>query len=108
MENKNKDDLFRFVVLLRKQQSVQAILIILIGSLYSRTKKKSAVVMSCVFFALVIFSFVALWIGKYDFATLKSDSALAFQNPNSEFWFGTDNLGRDYWCQVWYAAQTLY
>ena len=25
--------------------------------------------------------------------------------PNGEFWFGTDNLGRDYWCQVWYAAQ---
>lgn len=61
--------------------------------------------MSCVFFALVIFSFVALWIGKYDYAALKADSALAFQQPNSEFWFGTDNLGRDYWCQVWYAAQ---
>lgn len=69
-------------------------------------KKKSAVIMSCVFFALVIFSFVALWIGKYDFATLKADSALAFTEPNSEYWFGTDNLGRDYWCQVWYAAQT--
>lgn len=62
--------------------------------------------MSCVFFALVIFSFVALWIGKYEYAALETNSALAFQKPNSEFWFGTDNLGRDYWCQVWYAAQT--
>ena len=35
-----------------------------------------------------------------------TDSALAFETPNGEFWFGTDNLGRDYWCQVWYAAQT--
>jgi oligopeptide transport system permease protein len=69
-------------------------------------KKKSAVVMACIFLVLVIFSFVALVIGKYDYATLKTDSVLAFQNPNSEFWFGTDNLGRDYWCQVWYAAQT--
>ena len=31
---------------------------------------------------------------------------MAFQSPNGEYWFGTDNLGRDYWCQVWYAAQT--
>lgn len=69
-------------------------------------KKKSAVVMSVIFFSLIIFSFVALAIGKYDYATLRSDSALAFVRPNSEFWFGTDNLGRDYWCQVWYATQT--
>ncbi len=34
-----------------------------------------------------------------------TDSSLAFQKPNSEYWFGTDNLGRDYWCQVWYATQ---
>ena len=25
--------------------------------------------------------------------------------PTGEFWFGTDNLGQDYWCQVWYATQ---
>lgn len=108
MENKNKDDLFRFVeyspeAAERTGYSDYSYWKSVFQNFF---KKKSAVVMSCVFFALVIFSFVALWIGKYDFATLKSDSALAFQNPNSEFWFGTDNLGRDYWCQVWYAAQT--
>lgn len=69
-------------------------------------KKKSAVVMSCVFFGIVIFSFISLAIGKYNYAELMTDSSLAFQSPNAEFWFGTDNLGRDYWCQVWYAAQT--
>ena len=69
-------------------------------------KKKSAVVMSVIFFSLIIFSFIALAIGKYDYATLRTDSALAFISPNSEYWFGTDNLGRDYWCQVWYATQT--
>ena len=69
-------------------------------------KKKSAVVMSIIFFSLIIFSFIALAIGKYDYSALRTDSALAFISPNSEFWFGTDNLGRDYWCQVWYATQT--
>ena len=69
-------------------------------------KKKSAVILSIVFFALVIFSFIALAIGKYEWATLVPDSGKAFIKPNGEYWFGTDNLGRDYWCQVWYASQT--
>lgn len=109
MDNKkNKDDLFRFVeyspeAAERTGYSDYSYWKSVFQNFF---KKKSAVVMSCVFFALVIFSFVALWIGKYDYATLKADSALAFQHPNSEYWFGTDNLGRDYWCQVWYAAQT--
>ena len=69
-------------------------------------KNKAAVVMIIVFFAIFIFSFVALWIGKYDYQHLIPDTNLCFQSPNSEYWFGTDNLGRDYWCQVWYASQT--
>ncbi|WMM26249.1 ABC transporter permease [Tissierella sp. MB52-C2] len=68
-------------------------------------KKKSAVVLSFIFFALVIFSFIALKIGKYDYATLVPDTTKGFISPNSEYWFGTDNLGRDYWSQVWYASQ---
>ena len=68
-------------------------------------KKKAAVVLSIIFFGLVIFSFIALAIGKYDVGSLRSDTSLAFIRPNSEYWFGTDNLGQDYWCQVWYAAQ---
>ena len=109
MDNKkNKDDLFRFVeyspeAAERTGYSDYSYWKSVFQNFF---KKKSAVIMSCVFFALVIFSFVALWIGKYDFATLKADSALAFTEPNSEYWFGTDNLGRDYWCQVWYEAQT--
>jgi len=69
-------------------------------------KKKSAVVQSCVFITLVIFSFIALAIGKYDYARLRPDHLLQFISPNSEYWFGTDNIGRDYWSQVWFATQT--
>ncbi len=68
-------------------------------------KKKSAVFMVFIFFAILIFSFVATAIGKYDYANLKTSLPEMFTSPNSEYWFGTDNLGRDYWCQVWYAAR---
>ena len=68
-------------------------------------KKKSAVFMAIVFIVLVIFTFIALAIGKYQYTELLSDREKTFLGPCAEYWFGTDNLGRDYWCQVWYAAQ---
>lgn len=76
------------------------------GSVFQNfLKRKSAVVCMVLFVALVIFSFIALAIGKYDYANLTVDSSIKFTSPNAEYWFGTDNVGRDYWCQVWYAAQ---
>ena len=69
-------------------------------------KKKSAVALLIVFVALVVFSFVALVIGKYDYRNLVTDSSKGFTLPHSEFWFATDTLGRDHWSQVWYATQT--
>ena len=107
-ENEKKDDLFRFVEYSAEaaERTGYSDYSYWKSVFQNFLKKKSAVFMAIVFFALVIFSFVALHIGKYEYTALKADSALAFQTPNSEFWFGTDNLGRDYWCQVWYAAQT--
>ena len=69
-------------------------------------KKKAAVIMSLVFVALFIFTFIALAISKFDVRNLRLDNSLMFISPNGEFWFGTDNLGRDYWSQVWYATRT--
>ena len=69
-------------------------------------KKKAAVIMSLVFLALFLFTFVAGAIGKYDVYNLRIDNSLMFISPNSEFWFGTDNMGRDYWAQVWCATRT--
>ena len=105
---KNNDDLFRFVEYSAEaaERTGYSDYSYWKSVFQNFLKKKSAVVMAFIFFGLVIFSFVALAIGKYDYAELLTDSALAFQSPNGEFWFGTDNLGRDYWCQVWYAAQT--
>ena len=105
---KNKDDLFRFVEYSAEaaERTGYSDYSYWKSVFQNFLKKKSAVVMAFIFFGLAIFSFVALAIGKYDYAELLTDSALAFETPNAEFWFGTDNLGRDYWCQVWYAAQT--
>lgn len=69
-------------------------------------KRKTAVFMSCVFILLFLFTFIAGPIGHYRYAAIRPDKSKIFIRPNSEYWFGTDNLGRDYWCQVWYATQT--
>ena len=68
-------------------------------------KKKSAVVMLVVFAILFIFTFIAPLISKFDVHNLRYDTNLHFISPNATYWFGTDSLGADYWCQVWYATR---
>ena len=72
-------------------------------------KKKVAVVMALVFVALLVFTFIAPLISIYDAKTVRIDypnRETRFLSPNSHFWFGTDSLGCDYWCQVWSATRT--
>ncbi len=69
-------------------------------------KKKLAVGLLFVFFALFAFTFIAPLISQFDVYKLRIDNKLMFTSPNKTFWFGTDNLGRDYWSQVWYATRT--
>lgn len=69
-------------------------------------RRKMAVIMCVIFIFLLAFTFIAQKIGNYTYAELKTDSTKFFISPNSHYWFGTDNLGRDYWAQVWYATET--
>lgn len=72
-------------------------------------KKKVAVVMAIAFVSLLIFTFIAPLISIYDAKTVRIDypnRETRFLSPNSHFWFGTDSLGCDYWCQVWSATRT--
>lgn len=69
-------------------------------------KNKLAVFLLIVFVLLFAFTFVAGVIGNYSYDELKPDNTQILIEPNEQYWFGTDNLGRDYWSQVWYAAQT--
>ena len=107
MSKVNQDELFRVV----EYSADAAERIGYSNSSYWRSvwqnflKKKSAVFMAIVFLVLVVFTFIALAIGKYQYTELMSDREKTFLGPCAEYWFGTDNLGRDYWCQVWYAAQ---
>jgi len=68
-------------------------------------KKKIAVSMLVVFALLFIFTFVAPYISKFDVMNLRYNTKDAFIFPNGTYWFGTDSLGADYWCQVWYATR---
>ena len=107
-EGKNPDELFYFVDYSPEEaERIGYSNYSYWGSVFHNfLKRKSAVFCAILFVALVVFSFVAQAIGRYDYATLETDTALKFIRPNGEFWFGTDNIGRDYWCQVWFAAQT--
>lgn len=73
---------------------------------YNFSKKKITLVMLGIFVVLMLASFILPEVGKYKVDELVANSDLAFINPNSEYWFGTDNIGRDYFCQVWAAART--
>lgn len=68
-------------------------------------KNKVAVGLMIVFIVVVIFSFVALAIAKFDYNMAANIDEMLIK-PNSTYWFGTDGVGRDLWSRVWYSSQT--
>jgi len=72
---------------------------------YYFAKKKVTLIFVAIFVILFIMALICPEVGKYNIGNLSTDMGSAFMSPNSEFWFGTDNIGQDYWCQVWYASR---
>lgn len=86
-------------------------------------KKKSAVIMLVIFLAVFIFSFLAispLFTEYKHYSELTTNRNMKFALPGTvaevkdkktgevrshKYLFGADNIGRDYWYQVWYATQ---
>jgi peptide/nickel transport system permease protein len=61
------------------------------------------------FAALFILGLVGLlalvgpWISPYSYSEIHLD--LKNSSPNPQFWFGTDELGRDLFCRIWWGAR---
>ncbi len=107
LEGKSEDELFYFV----PYSAEEAEMVGYSNYSYWRSvfriflKNKLAVVLSIVFIVLFIFTFVAVGISQFDVNDLQVNQDMKFTSPNSTYWFGTDNIGRDYWVQVWYGAR---
>lgn len=67
-------------------------------------KNKIAVALLVIFIGVVIFSFVALNIAKFDYNMAANTDEMLI-TPNSTYWFGTDTIGRDMWSRVWFSSQ---
>ena len=68
-------------------------------------KNKLAVILGIAFLLMFIFTFIASAIGKYDIYMAPDPLNKMYITPNSEYWFGTNAIGQDYWAQVWYATR---
>ena len=73
---------------------------------YNFTRKKTTIVMLILFSVLFLLSIIIPGMYGVNYSELPIDLNNAFVLPCREHLFGTDNLGRDYWIQVWYACGT--
>ena len=72
---------------------------------YNFSKKKFTLILAAFFLLLVLFSFLVPLFSP-DYGNLTTNAEEVFLRPDSAHWFGTDNIGRDYWIQVWAASRT--
>lgn len=105
-EMNNFDHLFKedsFKVVGAKKDSQDAITRPYVGifkeSWLRLTKNKGAVVSLVVLSILIILALIGPYMNEYTYDETNYEKA--FQEPNSEHWFGTDKFGRDQWTRIW-------
>lgn len=67
---------------------------------------KMAVLGLIIFSAIVLCAVFADFIADYNDVALKMNIPKRLQSPNSEFWFGTDEAGRDIFARIIHGART--
>lgn len=68
-------------------------------------KSKLAMFGLYVLLALIILAILADFIYDYDTDVIEPNYSIVLQEPSSEHWFGTDNLGRDVFARVIYGSR---
>lgn len=52
---------------------------------------------------LIVMAIIGPYLNHFDYSTNYLDKT--YQAPNSEYWFGSDALGRDLFTRIWYGAR---
>lgn len=74
------------------------------GDAWRRLKKNPVAMFSlALLIACVIMTIIGSYIRGLDFISV--NGALKNQGPSSQFWFGSDNLGRDLFSRIWMGAR---
>ncbi|WP_346937223.1 ABC transporter permease [Clostridium sp.] len=71
---------------------------------WRRLKKNKVAMISLVLLGLIVLmTIIGPIIGKFEYQATNSD--MSNIKPNSTYWFGTDNLGRDLFSRVWIGGR---
>lgn len=75
------------------------------------SKNKIAVFLMILMVVLLVFTFIQPYLPNQKLPTeininLNTKMQLRNQEPNSEFWFGTNSIGQDLWSRIWSGSRT--
>jgi oligopeptide transport system permease protein len=66
-------------------------------------KNKMAMAGLCILFLLLFMAIVGPWLTPYEYYQIHLEQKNS--PPSTEFWFGSDDLGRDIFTRIWYGAR---